>query len=109
MNSYIEPDIIQGSGESILYTVDWPCHGLPPGRTILTQAFLPGGATDYTLSNIAITDNGLQTTFQLTGGIPGTYYSIINQVNLSDGEILQASFIFSCVSEFCGGQRSAWI
>lgn len=106
MTSYIEPDITQGSGESIIYTVDWPCHGLPPDQTISTQLFLPAGSTDYTLSNLAISDSGLQTNFQLTGGIPGTYYSIINQVTLSDGEILQAPFIYSCVSEYCGAQRS---
>ena len=109
MNSYVAPDITQGSAESIIYTVDWPCHGLPPGQQISTQLFLPAGTTDYTLSNIAISDDGLQTVFQLTGGIPGTYYSIINQVTLQDGEIMQAPFIYKCVSEYCGGSRNLCI
>lgn len=94
---YIEPDIIQAPGESIIYTVDWPSRGLPTGVTISSQSFLPAGATDYTISNEAIVDSNLETSFELTGGIPGTFYGITNQITLSDGEVMQDTLIYSCV------------
>lgn len=96
---YINPDIVQAPGESIVYVVDWPNRGLPPGATIASQSFLPSGTTDYTISNKEIIDNGLQTQFQLTGGIPGNFYNITNQITLSDGEIMQATLVYQCVAE----------
>ena len=98
-DQYIEPDIIQAPGESIIYVVDWPSRGLPSGVTIASQSFSPSGSNDYTLSNESIVDNGLQTQFQLTGGIPGNRYQITNQVTLSDGEVMQATLIYECVTE----------
>ena len=95
--TYLEPDIQQSPESSIIYTVDWPSRGLPAGSTISSQSFFPAGSTDYTLSNEAIVDAGLQTSFQLTGGIPGTYYAITNQITLSDGEIMNATLIYQCV------------
>lgn len=97
-DQYIEPDIIQAPGESIIYKVDWPSRGLPSGVTIASQSFSPSGTTDYTLSNKNIVDNGLQTQFQLTGGIPGNSYQITNDVVLSDGETMQATLIYDCVA-----------
>lgn len=98
-DNYLDPDITQAPGESIVYVVDWPNRGLPTGATIASQAFLPSGSTDYTISNEEIIDSGLQTQFQLTGGIPGTTYEITNQITLSDGEIMQATLTYDCVAE----------
>lgn len=95
--NYIDPDISQTPAESIIYTVDWTTRGLPDGLTIVSQAFTPSGSTDYTISNELIVDNGLQTAFQLTGGIPGTTYSITNTITLSDGETMQDTLIYQCV------------
>ena len=95
--TYLDPDIQQAPSSSIIYTVDWPSRGLPSGVTIASQQFFPAGATDYTISNESIVDGGLQTSFELTGGIPGTYYGINNRITLSDGEIMNATLIFQCV------------
>jgi len=83
--------------ESIIYAVDWPTRGLPDGLTIASQTFTPTTPTDYTISNEAIVDYGLQTAFQLTGGIAGTTYNITNTITLSDGEIMQDTLVFQCV------------
>lgn len=95
--TYLEPDIQQSPESSIIYTVNWPTRGLPTGITIVNAAFLPAAPTDYTISNIAIVDAGLQVSFELTGGIPGTYYGITNRVTLSDGEVMNATLIYQCV------------
>lgn len=97
--NYLEPDIEQTPAESIIYTVDWPCRNLPTGTTIASQIFLPASPTDYTISNLAIVDSGLQTSFELTGGIPGTCYGITNQITLSDGEVMQDTLIYKCVEQ----------
>ena len=96
-DNYIEPDISDTPGASIIYTVDWPSRGLPVGATIVWQTFTPSGTTDYTLSNTSIVDSGLQTSFQLTGGIPGNRYPITNQIQLSDTEFMEATLIYECV------------
>lgn len=96
-NEYVDPDISQAPGESILYTVDWPSRGLPDGVTISSQSYRPTGPTDYTISNTGLTDDDLMTTFKLTGGIPGTNYGIINAIVLSDGERMETTLIYECV------------
>ena len=96
-DNYIDPDIEDVPASVITYTVDWPARGLPPGLTIATSVFLPSGTTDYTILASSIIDGGLQTAFQLTGGIPGTVYAITNKVTLSDGEIMNATLLYSCV------------
>lgn len=95
--SYSDPDIIQTPGESIAYTIDWPSRGLPSEATISSTSFSPTGTTDYAISNEEVTDDGLNVVFQLTGGIPGTTYSITNSIVLSDGEIMQATLVYECV------------
>lgn len=105
-NNYIDPDIQQTPAESIIYTVDWPTRGLPAGLTIVSQTFAPGSPTDYTISNPLIVDNGLQTAFQLTGGIPGTSYGITNTITLSDGEIMQDTLIYLCVAQNVRGRST---
>lgn len=96
-NTYLDPDISQAPAESIIYTVDWPDRGLPEGVTIASQTYSPAGPTDYTISNPNITPDQLMTTFQLTGGIPGTVYGITNSIVLSDGERMQTTLLFECV------------
>ncbi len=94
---YVDPDIQQTPGESIIYTVDWPSRGLPTSATIVSQTFTPAGATDYTISNEIIVEDATMTAFQLTGGIPGTLYGITNSITLSDGETMQDTLLYSCV------------
>lgn len=102
MNSccnYLEPDFEQMPAESIVYTVDWPNRGLPIGAVIISQEYLPSGPTDYTISNTSIVDDGLQTQFQITGGIAGTTYAITNKISISDSQIFETTLIFNCVAQ----------
>ena len=96
-NLYVEPDIQQAPGESIVYTVDWPSRGLPADVTIISQTYTPAGATDYAISNTLIVENGTMTAFQLTGGIPDTIYGITNTIMLSDDQTMQATLLYNCV------------
>lgn len=95
--TYVTPDITQSAASSIIYTVNWPTRGLPAGATISSAIFTPAEPTDYTISNISIVENATMVSFELSGGIPGTYYAINNQITLSDGEVMNAALIYKCV------------
>lgn len=96
-SSYIEPDIEQTPNESIIYTINWPARGLPENVTIADTEFLPAGTTPYEISNAVVSDNGLYVTFQLTGGVAGSQYSITNRITLSDDEVMEDTLIYHCV------------
>lgn len=89
--------IRQTPEESILYTLNWPARGLAPGVTITDSDFTQS-STEFTLSNEDITGDDRTTTFQLTGGVPGKFYTLTNTVMLSTGETWQETIAYECIA-----------
>lgn len=87
--------------ETLDWTIDWTQRGLPTGITIASQVFTPDSA-DYTISDPEIVASGTKTAFTLTGGVPGSlgirFYQFTNTVTLSDGEIMQETVTYECIS-----------
>lgn len=90
--------IEQTPQEAIFYTVNWPARGLAAGVTISSSAFTQS-SSDFTLSNEQITASGTTTTFMLTGGIAGNFYTITNTILLSTTETWQETIVYVCIAE----------
>jgi len=83
----MDPVTPKHPGSSQVYTVNW-ARSLNPAAIVTVSTWtVPTGITKVT---DAIVSGGLSTSIQLSGGLDGTDYRLVNTVTTSDGETLVA-------------------
>ena len=68
------------------FTVDWTAE-LGPGITIAGSSFTVVWPDDGSLVVTAPTQDDVTTTVMVAGGIEGTEYEIVHQIDASDGRL----------------------
>lgn len=81
--------------ENLDWTINWNNRGLQ-GDTVASSSFTQS-SNEFTLSNFSLTTT--TTTFWLTGGIPGKFYTITNTIITAGGRTLQETMIYECLPQ----------
>lgn len=89
---------IQQTPQELLdYIIDWATRGL--GTDTINGSSYTQSSSDFTLSNKSIGSPPTTTTFWITGGVAGEYYTITNTVTTAGGRTLQETVIYQCIAQ----------
>ncbi|HZZ81616.1 MAG TPA: hypothetical protein VFE62_24150 [Gemmataceae bacterium] len=87
--------IQQTPTELLDYEINWATRGL--GIDIIATSAWIASSSDITLTNETFTNT--TTTFWLTGGIPGAYYTITNTITTEGGRTMQETIVYQCIAQ----------
>jgi hypothetical protein len=87
--------LIQTSAELLDWSINWATRGL--GIDTIASSSYTQSSSDFTLSNESNT--ATTTTFWLTGGIPGNFYTITNSIVTAGGRDMQETVIYECIAQ----------
>lgn len=96
-------NVYQTATELLDWTIDWATRGIGTD-TISTSTFTQSSG-DFTLSSTSIGASpstgaaNQATTFWLTGGVPGKFYNITNNVTTAGGRTMQETMNYECLPQ----------